>query len=185
MTQYRICNVCGDEHELEDFHRDATMPLGRRLTCGVCAVKAAKRSEEAADKRTCGLSRVYKMLFAKCYAPSHKSYGSHGAQGIVLCDEWLLDKGVFYAWGIRNGWRRGMVVLRHDQDADFSPENCYLMDPREAMLSRPRVKIRQPEVETIRSLLRQGFTQAKVAALFDVSKSCIGSIHRRETWKDV
>jgi predicted XRE-type DNA-binding protein len=40
----------------------------------------------------------------------------------------------------------------------------------------------QEDVNEIRSLVNQGFTQKSVAALFGVSRSCISSIIRGKAW---
>ena len=47
----RACNVCNRSLPMEDFHRDKTQIGGRRLTCGSCAVAAAKRSRDKKGKR--------------------------------------------------------------------------------------------------------------------------------------
>lgn len=46
----------------------------------------------------------------------------------------------------------------------------------------PRARLTQEDVDKIRSLVNQGFTQKSVAALFGVSKSCISSIIRGKAW---
>lgn len=34
----------------------------------------------------------------RCYDPKHKEYGYYGGLGIIVCEEWLNDRGSFLDW---------------------------------------------------------------------------------------
>jgi len=63
----------------------------------------------------------------RCYNSHSDAYMYYGARGITMCDEWKNDFNSFYDWMIDNGWEKGLVVDRKDNDKPYSPDNCQLI----------------------------------------------------------
>ena len=60
------------------------------------------------------------------YCRSNKYY-----EGVGVCDKWR-SRAAFEAWAMSHGWKRGLMLVRRDKSADFSPENCMLAPIAEA-----------------------------------------------------
>ena len=45
------------------------------------------------------------------------------AKGVAVCHEWDMY-GVFRAWALNNGFRKGLTLDRIDSDGGYSPTNC-------------------------------------------------------------
>jgi hypothetical protein len=67
----------------------------------------------------------------RCYNQKDCSYERYGARGIVVCEEWQDDPGVFIEWAIENGWEPGLEIDRKDNDGPYSPDNCRFVTKKE------------------------------------------------------
>lgn len=76
-----------------------------------------------ADSNTIG--GIHYEMMRRCYNPNCVAYGSYGAKGIKVCEEWH-DREAFRAWCLANGYRKGQRVDRVDSSKDYCPENCFL-----------------------------------------------------------
>lgn len=96
-----------------------------------------------------GLSktRQYAILSGikqRCYNTRNRHYGSYGAKGITVCDEWLGEAGAwnFYKWSITHGYNDNLTIDRIDSNEGYSPENCVWMEPEiNSMRSEPGIKL--------------------------------------------
>lgn len=66
-------------------------------------------------------------IMRKCYNENYIQYKSYGAKGIKVCPEWH-DREVFREWAYAHGYVKGKRVLRHDNNGDYCPKNCYIGD---------------------------------------------------------
>ena len=74
-------------------------------------------------------------MMSRCYNPKSPSYRWYGANGIRICDEWKnLYK--FSIWAKDNGWQKGFNIDRIDRNADYCPENCRIVTPKENQQNR-------------------------------------------------
>jgi hypothetical protein len=76
-----------------------------------------------------GLSqtRLYKVwdgMRSRCLNPNQHSHHKYGGRGITLCEEWL-NPIVFIAWAETHGYASGLQIERRDNNAGYSPDNCY------------------------------------------------------------
>lgn len=60
----------------------------------------------------------------RCYNVNDIPYPDYGGRGIKVCDEWLSDFINFYKWAISNGYKKGLVIDRINNNGDYEPSNC-------------------------------------------------------------
>lgn len=56
-------------------------------------------------------------------------------RGIGICDEWMVYER-FEKWAFDNGWRRGLVIDRINNDDGYHPSNCRIVTPSENQRNR-------------------------------------------------
>jgi hypothetical protein len=107
--------------------------------CGKTTISALNELRSGKAK-SCGCSRVkgghskhplYDILGRMkqtCTNPNNADYNDYGGRGITLCDEWVGDFDAFFNWAISNGWAKGLVIDREDNDKGYSPDNCRFVD---------------------------------------------------------
>lgn len=66
-----------------------------------------------------------------CYQKTNVSYLTQGKLGINVCDEWRHNPGTFVVWARANGWTGDEVLVRKNQDQDYTPDNCVMMNRKE------------------------------------------------------
>jgi hypothetical protein len=66
---------------------------------------------------------VWNAMRGRCNCPGTKDYKRYGALGVRVCDEWS-DYGVFRAWALANGFRKGLTLDRKTSTGNYEPSNC-------------------------------------------------------------
>jgi hypothetical protein len=84
-------------------------------------------------KTTHGLSKtkLYSIISAMIQRTSNqksKDYKDYGERGIVVCDEWKLNKDKFIKWSIDNGYSEGLSIDRINVNGNYEPSNCRWAD---------------------------------------------------------
>jgi hypothetical protein len=69
------------------------------------------------------LYRVWDSMVRRCHSQTHKAYGSYGARGIYVCDEWR-DYVCFRDWAVSSGYSEGLTIERVNNDLGYNPANC-------------------------------------------------------------
>lgn len=109
---------------------------GRSTTCGCSTRKHGMRNTR--------LWNIFDGMLKRCYKPSHQWYKRYGGRGIVICDEWLKDRGSFFSWALANGYRDDLTIDRIDTNGNYCPENCRWVDMKTQINNRsttPTVEI--------------------------------------------
>jgi len=70
------------------------------------------------------LAKVFDGMKARCHDPKCAGYRFYGVRGITVCEEWLSERGAFFAWAIANGYREGLQIDRIDGTKGYAPDNC-------------------------------------------------------------
>ena len=73
--------------------------------------------------RTPRLYTLWSEMHELCRNPHHPLYASYGGRGIGIAPEWW-SFAVFRQWALATGYHRGAFMLRLEQDAAFTPDNC-------------------------------------------------------------
>lgn len=118
------CPNCGQTKEVD--LGNISQQKGLRCTSKICKIGM--------------LGNRYQGMIARCYNPKAKSYETHGAIGVRVCDEWLNDRSKFIEWAKSNGYRPELFLDRIDNGKDYCPENCRWVTPSESCLNRNRFK---------------------------------------------
>lgn len=74
------------------------------------------------DKDSIGA--IHKDIMRRCYDERYKLYKDYGERGRRVCEEWH-DRENFRSWSLKNGYEKGLRLLRRDTKGDFCPDNCY------------------------------------------------------------
>ena len=69
------------------------------------------------------LYQVWSNMNYRCYDSKNPNYKNYGARGINICKGWN-NVSVFIKWALYNGWQKGLVIDRINNDKDYSPKNC-------------------------------------------------------------
>ena len=119
-----------------DCGNDTTV-LGNNLTAGSvkscgCLVRTTNQKRRKYPAGTphgiaSPLYTCWRYIRAICQRLQHREYSRYGGLGIRVCDAWQ-DYDTFRTWALEAGYREGFMLMRQDQDADFSPQNCAWVD---------------------------------------------------------
>lgn len=119
---------CGGEKVVSS--RDLT--TGRVRSCGCMLTEAIKRkrlpikyngNQELIDAHI-SLRNIWLGIIARCYNKNNQEYHRYGGRGIVVCEDWRNSSEPFIAWGLANGYKRGLSIDRINNDGNYSPGNC-------------------------------------------------------------
>jgi len=60
----------------------------------------------------------------RCLRNTDKGYDGYGGRGITICEEWINSYESFIRWGMSNGWEKGLLIDRINNDGNYEPANC-------------------------------------------------------------
>jgi len=86
------------------------------------------------------LYRKWSNMKTRCYNQNSKKFQNWGGRGITVCGDWLNDPKAFIEWGLTNGWERGLLIDRIDNNGNYTPENCRFVTPAESNRNRRQPK---------------------------------------------
>lgn len=115
-----------------------SLTFRRRVTCVQCSQKrgATLRTTHGGSKRGQAepLLIVWKGMRTRCTNPNSRAYKWYGGRGVTVCKEWAKDYAAFRAWGLENGYRKGLTLERRRTSEGYSPDNCEWVSQRENSL---------------------------------------------------
>lgn len=140
-NKYGLLTVTGDGYRTHDGKR------WRYLWPCVC--ECGEVSDVRGDKlvngntRSCGCLRrevstkhglknhplysVWHDMHRRCSNPAFRNWKHYGGRGITVCDQWK-DPARFVQWALANGWQKGLLLDRRDNDGNYEPRNCRFVD---------------------------------------------------------
>ena len=78
------------------------------------------------------LYRVWIDMKSRVYNKNNKRYNNYGGRGISICKEWNQSAKKFMEWALDNGYKKGLVIDREDNDDGYYPYNCRFVTPMES-----------------------------------------------------
>ena len=66
----------------------------------------------------------------RCYNEKNPNYKDYGGRGIKMCDEWFNNSSAFFEWILSHGYDGKLQIDRIDNDGNYEPENCRLVDSK-------------------------------------------------------
>lgn len=101
---------------------------GHTQSCG-CLKKDIQRRR----RTTHGMSKhplfwVWHYMKNRCENPNNIAYPNYGGREITVCKEWDNDAETFIKWALSNGWEKGLLIDRRDNDKGYFPDNCRFVD---------------------------------------------------------
>lgn len=163
-----VCD-CGNEKDVSS----EKLRSGNTKSCG-----CLHKEQLAKRGRIHGMSdtRAYKLyasMKSRCYNKNNKEWPHYGGRGIHICDEWLQSFEAFNEWLSENGYDknapRGVFTIdRIDNDGDYCPENCRLIDIWQQNRRRQEI-----EVTTEDGITRRYWSVRALSRVLHVDKTTI------------
>lgn len=164
------CPSCGKDR-LSDSRK-----LGK--LCMACSNKS---------RATHGLTRhpLYLRLMnikARCTYPSATNYAYYGGRGIKVCEEWLSNPKSFVEWAEAQGWTPGLEVDRIDNDGNYDPSNCQLVDHATNSRKRSNARCDERKAAEVKSALASGMSVKEAAQKAGVPYMSAWHISKGRSW---
>jgi len=74
------------------------------------------------------LYSIWGSMKSRCLCINDPNYNNYGGRGIKVCDTWKEQFISFYEWAINNGWEKGLLLDRENNDGNYNPDNCRFVD---------------------------------------------------------
>lgn len=98
------------------------------------------------------LYQIWRGMINRCHqCTKGEKYDKYRARGIAVCAEWRTFP-PFREWALSNGYEPDLTIERHDNDGDYTPQNCLWVTLKEQANNR-----RNSRFETIGGV-RKTFT---------------------------
>lgn len=160
-----ICPSCGAKRKAELRGR------GTIRFCSRCSMKITKSSADwtitHGESKTL-LYRVWNAMKQRCLTPSSQNYERYGGRGIMVCPAWM-DFVPFRDWSMANGYTKGLLIDRIDNDGNYSPDNCRWATPIVSALNRPTTKSKVADVAVVKELISLGLSINFIAAFYGMN----------------
>lgn len=181
-TKLRMMNClcdCGNETKI----RLGSLRNGDTNSCGcihkevTSKIMGVNKYTQTHGKTSHKLYWVYVAMKERCYNPNHKEYKNYGGRGISVCKEWLDDFMNFYNWAEANGYAKGLLIDRQNNDGNYEPSNCRWVTPSVSNFNKRNNKLSPGDYQTIVNAYLLGcFTRAEIAKGYNICTHYVGYI---------
>lgn len=159
----------------------------RRIDSSNVCFKCSRAAVRTHGEFGTPLYDVYQGMLARCGHKKNVYPQKHNYEfkGIKVCDEWLLDRKIFFVWARKNGYQQGLLIDRIDNDKGYAPDNCRWVTPADSAQNRSTTKLSFQKVAEIRWAVSKGETQTSVARRYGINSGSISEIINRKMWVNV
>jgi len=125
-----------------DYKRLAQMrSRGLVRMCRSCKIKLRRSEKVWATRGVLHLEsytplyRVWNAMKQRCDLSTNVSYHRYGGRGINYCQEWK-EFVPFRDWAMQNGYAKGLLLDRQNNDGNYEPSNCRWVTPAVSAANR-------------------------------------------------
>jgi hypothetical protein len=104
---------------------------GHKRSCGCLRAEIERNKSIIYNIKHKELLYVWKTMKQRCLCKTNKDYRLYGGRGITVCNEWLNDFYSFNDWAEKNGYKKGLMLDRINNDGNYEPSNCRWATPTE------------------------------------------------------
>ena len=132
---------CGNEREV----LLNSLVNGTSRSCGCLQKEIATKVSSKHGFYQERLYKVWTAMKSRCNNPNNSRYKNYGGRGIKVCKEWEDDYVAFRTFMLENGYDENAphgqcTIDRIDNDGNYCPENCRVIDNRQQQINKPSTK---------------------------------------------
>lgn len=124
--------ICGNNKVIVS----SDLRAGKTTSCGCFHKEVVSKQFSTHGQSGHPLHTVWTGMKARCYNVKDEFYHHYGGRGIIVCQEWKNDFGIFFQWAIENGWQKGLEIDRENNDLGYEPGNCRFVTGRVNVYNR-------------------------------------------------
>lgn len=156
LDWYTVRCWCGAQVE----RSKALLRRKPEAVCPTCAAYAREEGKGADGRSYTARYRAWRSMLDRCADKNNRNYGG---RGITVCERWHSFDNFYADMGERPP---GHSIERRDNNAGYSPENCYWATPGEQGRNRRTNRLLTAVGETLPESVwceRVGVTRGQVA----------------------
>lgn len=174
-----VCD-CGTKCTIRGY----SLLRGKTQSCGCLNKEKQKdfRGHYTHEMSKHPLYKVWKGMKKRCCNKNDKRYHRYGGRGIKICKEWEKPEN-FIAWGLQNGYKKGLSIDRIDNDGNYEPSNCRFITITENRRNSSLAKITEEDAAEIRKIYAKGrIRQVDIADIYGITQQVVSKIINFKLW---
>lgn len=95
-----------------------------KKSCGCLKAEITRQKSIIHNIKHKNLLYVWRTMKQRCCCVTNRDYRLYGGRGITVCEEWKNDFFTFNEWAENNGYKKGLMLDRIDNNGNYEPSNC-------------------------------------------------------------